>query len=80
MSLLKRVEPHLHLINISQRNDAGEPYKKEKINLNDQKDYVYALGVVETFVKNLLSSGRIQVGRQGNGWERQKNRVVPFYS
>ena len=59
MSLLKRVEPHLHRIDISQRNDTGEPYKKVNINLNDQNDYVYALGVVETFVKNLLSNGRI---------------------
>ena len=32
MSLLQRVEPNLHLIDLSQRNDVGEPYKKENLN------------------------------------------------
>ena len=69
MSLLQRVEPNLHLIDLSQRIDAGEPYKRINLNLKEQKDFCYALGVVESFVKDLLSNGRIQMGREiaGNG-------------
>ena len=69
MDLLKQVEPHLHLIDLAQRNDVGDPYNKVKIDLKDQKDFVYALNVVERFVKKLLSNRRIQMGRTmaGNG-------------
>ena len=69
MDLLKQVEPHLHLIDLAQRNDVGDPYKKVKIDLKDQKDFVYVLNVVERFAKQLLSNGRIWMGKAiaGNG-------------
>ena len=70
-SLLLRVEPDLHLIDLSQRNDAGEPYNRINLNLKEQKDFDYALGVLETFVKKLLSNGRIQMGREMAGNARR---------
>ena len=36
MELLKQVQPHLHLVDLSQRNDEGDPFKKEKIDLKDE--------------------------------------------